>query len=121
MWNNLPMPEEYDDKTYRSWLLNCFGVEESCADLDRALVRQADKLYGTIGQNFSRPLEQLKRSESFAPYLLLYGNNPSDADVFTMLLSYDLFPFFARCVNEFSANGVISAEALTALTEQCSL
>ena len=121
VWQNLPIPGDYNDMSYRKWLLDCMMVEETCTDIDCALVRKADSIFSSFGSLFADPLEKLKNSSSFAPYLLLYGESPSNADVFTMLLSYDLFPFFAKCMNEASSSGSISSATLNALSEQCAL
>ena len=119
-WNCIERNGYGTDVEYRSNLLATLGIDDGDCNVDELIMEGVDALYTEIGPRFKACLTALRSSPSRAQYLMLYGANPSDADLFVFLLSFDTFFHFSKCVDEIAASQRINEKTMEPLLRICS-
>jgi hypothetical protein len=108
------------DMEYRAAIVEAFGADDDNDDLEAKIAGNMDRLFKDVGPQFSTPMHSLKSSPTKSQYLLLFGKNPSDQDIFVMLASYDTFPHFAACLNDLKRHNMITELNMAKLVKACS-
>ena len=104
-----------DDDLYRIQLLQALGV-----GIKEPFSGAVDALFKDVGEHFVPAIEAVRSSDSrFGRYLLLFGENASDNDVFSILFSMDLFQYTHACICDLDKNKVIDEANLQNLVLSC--
>lgn len=120
-WKCLPRNGYGNDVEYRSSLLTTLDIGDTEPDVDLLTIKKVDELYKDVGSHFKECIAGLRGSPSRAQYIMLYGPEPTDADLFVFLLSFDTFFHFSKCVDQLVANQKIDSEAMAPLLRICSM
>ena len=119
-WKCLTRSGYGDDIEYRSNLLATLGIGNDEPEVDKLTIRKVDELYADVGHHFEECIKSLRKSPSRAQYIMLYGPEPTDADLFVFLLSFDTFFHFSKCVDQIVVNQSIDTETMSPLLRICS-
>ena len=104
-----------DDDLYRIQLLEALGM-----DVKESFSGAVDLLFKDIGEHFAPAIEAIRSPESrFGRYLLLFGKNASDNDVFSILFSMDLFQYTHACICDLDKNKAIDEPNMQNLVSAC--
>tara|TARA_Y100000389_G_C17471266_1_gene531331 strand:+ start:18787 stop:19167 length:381 start_codon:yes stop_codon:yes gene_type:complete len=110
------------DMEYRAAIVDAFGIDDDDHDdIEAKIAETMDCLFKAVGSQFSTPIQSLKSSPTKSQYLLLFGKDLSDQDIFVMLTSYDTFPYFAACLNDLKRHNIISELNMENLVHACSI
>ena len=104
-----------DDDLYRIQLLEALGV-----GIEESFSGAVDALFKDVGDCFAPAIEAIRSPDSrFGQYLLLFGANASDNDVFSILFSMDLFQYTHACICDLDRNKVIDESNMQNLVSAC--
>ena len=113
------LPE--DDTQYRNLLLASMGIDRDVADVWEVLGRRSDDLFEEVGHLFGEATRALRKSPTKSQYLMLFGREASDKDVFVLLFSFDLFAYVAQCLNDIKTVGDVDKTHMKDLVVACKL
>ena len=110
-----------DDTQYRTLLLASMGIDGDAPDVWEVLGKRADDLFAEVGQLFGEAIRALRESPTKSQYLMLFGREASDKDVFVLFFSFDLFTYVARCLNDIKTVGDVDQTHMKDLVVACKL
>ena len=119
-WKCLPRNGYGNDVEYRSSLLSTLGIRDEDPEVDLLTIKKVDELYKDVGSHFKECIAGLRESPSRAQYIMLYGPEPTDADLFVFLLSFDTFFHFSKCIDQIVTNESVDSETMAPLLRICS-
>ena len=106
---------------YRNLLLASMGIDCDTPDLWGVLASHSDDVFAEVGHMFREAIIELRQSPSKSQYLLLFGSEASENDVFVLLFSFDTFVQLARCLNDIKTLGEIDTAHMKELVVACKL
>ena len=115
-----PIPLE-DDTQYRNLLIASMGIDGDTPDVWEVLGRRSDALFAEVGHLFGEAIGTLRESPTKSQYLLLFGREASDRDVFVLFFSFDLFAYTAQCLNDLKTVGDVDQTHMKDLVVACKL
>jgi len=113
------LPE--DDSQYRDLLLASMGIDSDAPDMWEVLGRRSDDIFEEVGHLFGEAIAALRDSPTKSQYLLLFGREASDKDVFVLLFSFDLFAQVGQCLNDIKTLGEVGQTHMKDLVVACKL